>query len=61
MATDGKMVGWEDETRSSPDFEEFELIPNTKDSEVCGVWDKVYSNIYRPIEILNLKYPNWVL
>jgi len=51
MATDGKMVGREDKTRSSPDFEEFELIPNTKDSEVCGEWDKVYSNIYRPIEI----------
>jgi hypothetical protein len=36
-ATEGPMVDREDETRSSPDFEEFELRPNLKDSEVCGV------------------------
>ena len=36
-ATEGPIVDREDETRSSPDFEEFELRPNLKDSEVCGV------------------------
>jgi|TARA_B100001250_G_scaffold383003_1_gene376626 hypothetical protein len=32
-----EMVDLEDETGSSPDFEEFEVRPNLTDSENCGV------------------------